>query len=110
MAKITNNEARSYVMRKENFDTVNETMFAKTIEDHKAHTYTVYSYGHHFPMYVYDYKTGEWYGNKDKFSRTTSKHQSIAKPHGVDTWFDTKMLNRISLVGLTGLVEQRLAA
>jgi len=50
----------------------------------KKHLYVVYSYGEHFPIYIYDSKRDEWYGNSDKYSRSTSKHQNQAYPSGVD--------------------------
>ena len=42
--------------------------------------YIVYSYGWHFPMYIYCRQADLWYGNSDKYSATTSKHQSQARP------------------------------
>lgn len=107
---ITNNDARNYVMRKEEFKTGNQTIFAKNKQYQNSHTYTVYSYGRHFPMYVYDYVTGEWYGNADKYSRTTSSHQSKTRPPNVADWFDTEKLMRISDNGLCETVALRMAA
>lgn len=40
--------------------------------------YVVYSYGKHFPMYIYE--QGTWYANCDKYSPSTSRHQSQANP------------------------------
>lgn len=40
--------------------------------------YVVYSYGKHFPIYIYE--QGTWYANCDKYSPTTSKHQTQANP------------------------------
>jgi hypothetical protein len=42
--------------------------------------YAVYSYGYHFPIYAYSYKLNKWYGNKEKYSVSTSRHQSQARP------------------------------
>lgn len=46
--------------------------------------YKVYSYGTHFPIYAFKYnpdgETGGWYKNKDKYSISTSKHQSQLHP------------------------------
>ena len=42
--------------------------------------YAVYSYGYHFPIYVYDEQLGLWFGNKDKYSRSTTRHQSLLRP------------------------------
>lgn len=42
--------------------------------------YVVYSYGYHFPLYA---KIGNtWYENKDKYSSSTGKHKSQARPSG----------------------------
>lgn len=41
--------------------------------------YIVYSYGAHFPLAAYDYDNKLWYINIDKYSVTTSRHQSIVK-------------------------------
>lgn len=41
--------------------------------------YIVYSYGEHFPIAVYNSLDDTWLLNEDKYSVTTSKHQSIVK-------------------------------
>lgn len=41
--------------------------------------YVVYSYGRHWPLFA-NWK-GVWFANKDKASRTTSKHYGQAHPH-----------------------------
>ena len=45
--------------------------------------YVVFSYGLHWPLFIYDYKQGQWYGNIDKRSRTTSRHYSRLNPENV---------------------------
>ena len=111
MARIANRDVRSYVARKEEFETNNQTIFAKERKyQDGTHVYVVYSYGNHFPMYVYDYVTGQWYGNSDKYSRTTSSHQNYARPPHVSDWFDINTMVRITHAGLVGIVENRLAA
>lgn len=44
--------------------------------------FVVYSYGQHFPMFVF--KNGKWYANEDRYSVTTSKHYGQAFPRGID--------------------------
>jgi len=73
--KIANKDASQYVNRCESFNG-NNTKGAR----YNDNLYVVYSYGHHFPMYVYDYTTREWYENSDKYSPTTSKHQTQCRP------------------------------
>jgi hypothetical protein len=43
--------------------------------------YVVYSYGEHWPLFIYHYLTDTWFENSDKRSVTTSKHRSQAHPH-----------------------------
>jgi len=58
--------------------------------------YAVYSYGQHFPMYVYDKSIDKWFGNYDRYSHSTSKHQSQARPNGVEIeWTNTTILKNI---------------
>jgi len=45
--------------------------------------YVVFSYGLHWPLFVYDYSKDQWYGNSDKYSVTTSKHYSKLNPGNV---------------------------
>ena len=45
--------------------------------------YAVFSYGLHWPLFIYDYKKGQWYGNSDKYSVTASRHYSKLNPGNV---------------------------
>ena len=85
MPRITNHQVRAYVERKEPFVTGNKTIWAEnyTSPVTGAQLYVVYSYDRHFPMYVYDYGTQTWFGNESKYSRTTTTHQSKARPIGI---------------------------
>jgi hypothetical protein len=42
--------------------------------------YAVFSYGRHFPIYAWDEELGVWFGNQDKYSRSTTRHQSQLRP------------------------------
>ena len=109
MPKITNADCRSWVDDRDPFKTGNKTIFAEfSGTDNKL--YVVYSYGYHFPMYVYDREHGQWLGNKDKYSRTTSKHQSQARPsERIQYWVDTETLrDLINRGGLTDYCATRL--
>lgn len=72
--------------------------------------YVVYSYGTHFPMYIYDADTGSWFGNSDKYSSTTSRHQSACHPPEVHHWFDTGMMQKVAMFGYTPTIMARLTA
>jgi len=70
--------------------------------------YVIYSYGSHFPMYVYDETSQQWLGNSDKYSRTTSSHQSKYRPSEVAKWFDTTALRDIVGLGYVGYITNRM--
>lgn len=48
----------------------NKSLFSEQIGD----AYAVYSYGKHFPVALF--KDGQWLVNTDRYSPTTSRHQS----------------------------------
>lgn len=70
--------------------------------------YVVYSYDTHFPMYIFDQDTEQWFGNIDTYSPTTSRHQSACHPDRVDYWYDTGMMQKIAMFGLIPTVQARL--
>jgi hypothetical protein len=57
--------------------------------------YCVFSYGYHFPMFVYDKAINEWLGNMDRYSPTTSKQMGKCHPHDVSKWLSTDQLVQI---------------
>tara|TARA_R100000541_G_scaffold48218_3_gene55309 strand:+ start:1043 stop:1420 length:378 start_codon:yes stop_codon:yes gene_type:complete len=64
--------------------------------------YIVYSYGWHFPMYIYCRQADLWYGNIDRFSVSTSKHQSQATPtQPIAQWLTTDEMKDIIQYGST---------
>lgn len=91
MNRIANRDARKSVQRRQPFDASN--IYARRSADEKR--YVVYSYRDDWPMFVYDRTTSNWYENKDKVSRTTSKHRSQAHPHPLT---GTTLLSREDMV------------
>ena len=71
-------------------------------------TYTVFSYGSHYPMYVYDYEACQWYGNKDKSTNTTNRHKKKFEPYSVAQWVDTEILKYISVYGIVETSAKRM--
>ena len=61
------------------FDNKNRSCFARRFED--AGIYAVYSYGGHWPLWVYDWNASQWYENVDKYSKTTGRHKSDTMPY-----------------------------
>lgn len=78
---VSNADVRPLVQKCKDFVTNNHTIFGRNYASDSDKWYAVYSYGEHFPMYVCDRNTGEWYANREKVSRTTSKHQGKAHPY-----------------------------
>ena len=76
--RIANKIARAFVQKAEPFQGSN--LFGEYDDsDEGSNTpYVVYSYGYHFPMFIY--LNNIWYENSDKYSVSTSKQQSQARP------------------------------
>lgn len=70
--------------------------------------YVVFSYGYHYPMYVYDYEACQWYGNADKSTPTTQRHKTRFEPYSVAQWVDTDTLTRIATSGIVNATAQRM--
>ena len=72
MVKILNKTASNYVTDKVEFNGSNT--FARWDNG----LYIVYSFGYHFPMYIFD--GFAWFENCDKYSPSTSKQQTQLRP------------------------------
>jgi hypothetical protein len=68
----------------------------------RGNTYVVFSYGEHFPIYLWDDIAYKWIGNKDKYSQSTTRHQALAKPYHVHRWADTEGLKSMIRDGIVG--------
>lgn len=83
---IPNYQARALVQRKEHFDGAHVFARWQTKDSDnergcsKQTLYVVYSYGHHFPLFVYDADSNVWIENSSKYSNTTSKHRTQLHP------------------------------
>ena len=88
MIRTSNKNAHFYIKDKKEFKG-NHTF---AVND--GILYIIYSYGRHFPMYVYNRLTNVWLANKDKYSRTTSKHQSQLRPNRIDEYVSIDELQR----------------
>lgn len=81
--KIANRDAHKFVAQRHPFQGNNLYAQFRT-QNNKDGTngpdmwYVVYSYGEHWPLFVY--ADGLWFENKDKYGMTTSKHRSQAHP------------------------------
>ncbi len=120
MKQIANADARLYIQRREPFKGSNlwgeKRMTQGVLSTHdyvdwedSSELYVVCSYGVHYPMWIYDFLTGQWFGNHDKYSRTTSKHKGQTHPLGVDVkWYDTQTMIQLSIHGYRGMASNRI--
>lgn len=93
---ITNRQMSRAVTNLTAFRNNNHTVYSEDRGD----LYVVYSYGDHFPMYVYDYASRTWFGNDSKYSSTTSRHQSLARPRADEIeWMDTHTMRTLIRAG-----------
>jgi hypothetical protein len=72
--------------------------------EHSDDRYTVWSYGEHFPLFVYVKATDQWFYNEDRYSVSTSKQMSQSHPrvhYSKMTALDTDALRDLALVGFT---------
>jgi hypothetical protein len=107
MSATTLGNARKEVNGRRQFFVRNpSTRNGSVFSEAKENMYVVYSYGYHFPMYVYDYAIGKWIGNNDKYSVTTTRQQSKTRPDNVSFWMGTQEMNAMITRG--GFVEYKL--
>lgn len=82
--RIANNAARAMVQMRRPF--MGSNLYAREhIPQHGMSVlYVVCSYGEHFPIYVAETdgdNNTRWYANAEKFSSSTSRHQSQCNPY-----------------------------
>ena len=76
--RTTNTKCRPFVQDRKAFQNSNGQLYAKW---ETPDLYVVYSYGEHWPLFMWAGRTETWYQNEDKFSPTTSHHRTYAHPH-----------------------------
>ena len=73
--RTTNTKCRAFVKTRSTFTNSNKQLFGRY---ETPLLYVVYSYGEHWPLFVWD--GFDWYENEEKCSLTTSKHRSQTHP------------------------------
>ncbi len=106
--RINGRHSRSYVQRREPFKNSNGQLYAEWINDEWVSDpnkrYVVYSYGRHWPLFVYVPQVYTWFENKEKFGPTTSRHRTQTHPHCETvllTYEQIKLLDRLGYSALT---------
>lgn len=107
--RVSSRDMRKYTAQHKQFSNHKCSCYGR----HILTGYAVYSYGAHFPIYFWDKETNSWFGNSDKYSRSTTRHQTDAYPAGVPreemTWVKTSDLNTIIFVGAIRSVAARIS-
>jgi hypothetical protein len=104
--EATVQNCRQYVERRVPFHTSNKQLFGYWAP---SGVYAVFSYGQHWPLFVYEPTTSKWFANEDKYGTTTSKHYSKAHPFGVSVvMLSCNAMKQLVAQGYTKLVEWRL--
>lgn len=108
--KVPNKLAREFVQKQHPFEGSNLYGRFHTTENpdgsHTGSWYAVYSYGGHWPLFVY--ANDIWFENEDKFSSSTNRHRSQAHPHCPTVLLSTKNMFVVANGGYTELVKQRI--
>lgn len=77
--KISTRTCRKWVQLRAPFRCYGSLFGTQKCASDGTTTYVVYSYGEHWPLFVYH--NGVWYENSERYSVTTSKHRSVSHPH-----------------------------
>lgn len=113
MAKRINGRlARPYVKARTEFKNSNGQLYAEWLgedlvgENNKM--YVVYSYGPHWPLFVYVPHVNTWFENKDKYGPTTSKHRTQTHPHCETVSLTCDQIKLLERMGYNKLISERL--
>ena len=106
---VNNNDMRQYVQKCQPFINNNQTVYSNTSQEKDDNWYTVYSYGTHFPMYICDLNTKEWYGTWEKHSRTTTRHQNKTHPLCEVKYLPLHLMKKMGKFGPKGFILKEIA-
>lgn len=73
------------------------------IAEWRDNVYVVYSYGTHYPLFVFDASANCWFANNEKSSRTTNHHRYRFAPPKINMSFNTETLR--TLMKCNGYVQ-----
>lgn len=86
-------QAAEYAAKFYPFRNSSSTLFSLEAESY----YAVFSYGRHFPLYIFNKGERRWYGNMSRYSITTAKHRTQAMPVASRQieWRDTRQMQEL---------------
>lgn len=105
--RINGRTARPYVKARTPFRNSNGQLYAEWVSNDR---YCVYSYGPHWPLFIYVPEVNTWFENKEKYGTTTSKHRTYTHPHCDTTRLSLEQMKLLDRLGYTSLIFDRLNA
>jgi hypothetical protein len=108
--KVPNKLAREFVQKQHPFDGSN--MYGQFHTNQTTHPeqpeswYAVYSYGGHWPLFVYANDT--WFENEEKNSSSTNRHRSQAHPQCPTVLLSHRNILVVARGGYTDLAKERI--
>jgi hypothetical protein len=104
--KITNRDARQYVQNFTEFEGSN--LFSSTRRLPEETIYAVYSYGTHWPLFIWSEDAQAWFENEERHSVTTSKHRSQSHPHRPTILLSLRLMRKLATEGYKAIVTERI--
>lgn len=110
--RIANKACRRFVEARQPFRGSNMYAERRTASHGHSDLYVVYSYGEHWPLYIAevpDDACGEitWYENNERYSQSTQRQQSQARPSYVHLMpMTTNAMRRLARDGIAGLAAK----
>ena len=110
--RINGRHSRPYVQRQEAFKNSNGQLYAEWLDtpDGSFARYCVYSYGPHWPLFIYVPEINTWFENKEKYGTTTSRHHTLTHPHCLTVLLTLKQMTVLDRLGYSSLILDRLNA
>lgn len=106
--RVANKYARAMVQNLEPFTGSNTYAVKFIATDMSEPRYVVYSYGRHWPLFIYE--NGKWYENADKYSVSTSKQHGQLHPLCETEKRSGEDMRAIAENGVAAWMARRLAA
>jgi hypothetical protein len=108
--KVANKNCRQHVQSRTDFTGSNlYGQWRNNIVDPETpdnSRYIVFSYGEHYPMFIY--ANGCWFENEDKYSVSTSKHRSQSHPHVPTILLSTRWMCQLATRGYSAIAKERI--
>lgn len=105
MKRVSNSSCRPFVQQRTPFQGSN--LYAINLgQGTDDFRYVVYSYGIHWPLFVYT--NGCWFENEQKHSVSTSKHRSQSHPHHPTILLSTHWMRTLADCGYSAIAKERI--